>query len=123
MPHATVSASFSDRVSSAEPSSIDDGDWGTGPEMPFQEGSYAKALGRPRGSLTFPDVEWDAHATEEERFTALKAAIDEGFRDVDEGRYIEISSPEQLREMLRNAGETARSKVQPAHPTQYAAAL
>jgi len=76
-------------------------------EMPFQGGSYAKALGWPRGSLAFPDVEWDAHATEEERFTALKAAIDEGFRDVDEGRTIEISSPEQLREMLRNAGETA----------------
>jgi len=107
MPHATVSATFSDRVSSAEPSSIDDGDWGTGPEMPFQEGSYAKALGRPRGSLAFPDVEWDAHATEEERFTALKAAIDDGFRDVDEGRTIEIASSEQLREMLRNAGETA----------------
>jgi len=85
---------------------------GEQPEMPFQEGSYAKALGRPRGSLTFPDVEWGAHATEEERFTALKAAIDEGFRDVDEGRYIEISSSGQLRETLRNAGETALSKVQ-----------
>jgi len=91
--------------------------------MPFQVGSYAKALGRPRGSLAFPDVEWDAHATEEERFTALKAAIDEARAEYDAGHYIEISSPEQLRKMLRNAGETARSKVQAASPTQYAAAL
>jgi|GEM_PF-5860456 len=46
MLNATISTTFSDRVFSAASKTIDDGDWGTGPEMPFQEGSYAKALSR-----------------------------------------------------------------------------
>jgi len=57
---------------------------------PFLRGSYAESLGRPRGHPALPDDEWDANATDEERFTALKAAVEEGFSAFDEGRYIEI---------------------------------
>jgi len=57
---------------------------------PFLRGSYAESLGRPRGHPALPDDEWDDNASDEERFAGLKAAVEEGFRAFDEGRYIEI---------------------------------
>jgi len=60
------------------------------PAAPFLRGSYAESLGRPRGNPALPDDEWDDSATDAEGAAALKAAVEEGFRAFEEGRYIEI---------------------------------
>jgi len=80
------------------------------PAEPFLRGSYAKTLGRPRGNPALPDDEWDESATDEERFDALKAAVEEGFRAFDEGRYITIQ-PGQTRAFLRQIGERVSQRL------------
>jgi len=51
--------------------------------------------------------DWVGTPTEEEKFAALKALIDEGLRDLDEGRYFEISSFEEFRELIGSTEEEA----------------
>jgi len=55
------------------------------------------------------DAQWDAWAattSEEEKFAELKAAVEEGFRSIDEGRGIKIPHGE-LRNYIRQLGEEA----------------
>jgi len=87
------------------------------PAAPFLRGSYAESLGRPRGNPALPDDEWDDNATDEERFAALKAAVEEGFRAFDEGRYITIQ-PGQTRVFLRQMGEKVSQRLRAKRAAQ-----
>jgi len=95
---------------SAPVSSIEGGDPFSAPAEPFLKGSYAKALGRPRGHPALPDEEWDAKATYEEREAALKAALDEGFRAYEAGDYVTIY-PGQTRAFIKQIGEEASQRL------------
>jgi len=77
-----------------------------GPFEPFLNGSHSKALGRSRGYPTLPDD----GPTEEEKFIALKAAIDEGIAQIDSGQVIEIPHGE-LRNYIRQLGEEASRRL------------
>jgi len=83
----------------------------SGPFTPALRGSYAKALDRPRGCPALPDDEWDENATEEEKFIALKAAVQEGLDDIDAGRVIEVPADE-LESFIHELGERAAARVQ-----------
>jgi len=83
----------------------------SGPFAPALRGSYAKALDRPRGCPALPDDEWDDNATEEEKFIALKAAVQEGLDDIDAGRVIEVPA-DKLESFIHELGERAAARVQ-----------
>jgi len=82
----------------------------SGPFEPFLSGSYSEALDRPRGHPALPDDEWDDNATEEEKFIALKAAIQEGLDDIDAGRVIEVPA-DKLEAFIHGLGEKAAARV------------
>jgi len=84
----TVATTPNSPVNVSAPATVRVGE--SGPVAPFLDGTYAESLGRARGHPALPDDEWDDNATDEEHFAALKAAVEEGFRAFDEGRYIEI---------------------------------
>jgi len=58
--------------------------------------------------------EWVGNPTEEEKFAALKALVDEGFAQIDAGLGIRISSREEheafINELSERAGERARAR-------------
>jgi len=62
-------------------------------------------------------VEWDAHATEEERFTALKAAIDEARLEYDAGLAMRIPHG-QLRAYIGKLGEEASRRLREKRATR-----
>jgi len=80
------------------------------PVAPFLHGSYAESLGRPRGHPALPDDEWDDSATDEERFAALKAALEEGFRAHAEGDFVRVPA-NQLGAFLNEIGERASRRL------------
>jgi len=51
--------------------------------------------------------DWVGTPTEEEKFAALKAAVEESFRDIDEGRCFQFSSFEEFRALIRATDEEA----------------
>jgi len=57
--------------------------------------------------------DWVGTPTEEEKFTALKAAIDEARAEYDAGNYFEISSFEEFRELIRATDEEAMERFRP----------
>jgi len=81
-----------------------------GPFEPFLRGSYSEALGRSRGYPALPDDERDDTATEEEKFIALKAAIDEGIAQIESGQVIEVPHGE-LRNYIHQLGEEASRRL------------
>jgi len=55
--------------------------------------------------------EWVGTPTEEEKFAALKATVEESFRDIDEGRYFEGSSLEELEQHIGEIAAEARAQA------------
>jgi len=66
--------------------------------------------------------EWVGTPTEEEKFAALKAIVEESFRDIDEGRYFEVSSLEEFRALIRATDEEAMARFGPEPAVQHAVA-
>jgi len=94
-------------ASAAAPASALDA---SAPVAPFLRGSYAESLGRPRGHPALPDDEWDYSATDEERFAALKAAVEEGFRANEKGDYVKVPA-DRLGDFLNEIGERASQRL------------
>jgi len=67
--------------------------------------------------------EWVGTPTEEEKFAALKVAVEEGIRDYEEGRYFEFSSLEEFRELIRATDEEAMARFRPGRAVQHADSL
>jgi len=67
--------------------------------------------------------EWVGTPTEEEKFAALKAEVEEGFRDVDEGRCFQFSSLEEFRTLIRATDEEAMAHFRAEPAVQRSAAL
>jgi len=67
--------------------------------------------------------EWVGNPTEEEKFAALKALIDEAREEYDAGDYYRFSSLEELREFIREIGNEARAEAHAMRAAQYANSL
>jgi len=67
--------------------------------------------------------EWVGTPTEEEKFAALKAAVEEGFRDIDEGRCFQFSSFEEFRALIRATDEEAMAHFRAEPAAQHVDAL
>jgi len=64
--------------------------------------------------------EWVGTPTEEEKFAALKALIDEAREEYDAGNYFEFSSFEEFRELIRATDEEAMERFGPGRAAQHA---
>jgi len=67
--------------------------------------------------------EWVGTPTEEEKFVALKALIDEAREEYDAGDYFEFSSFEEFRELIRVTDEEAMARFRPKRAAQHADVL
>jgi len=62
--------------------------------------------------------EWVGTPTEEEKFAALKTAIDEARAEYDAGNYYRFSSLEELREFIGRAAEESRQRARAIRTAQ-----